>query len=91
MRFLQAQEVKEECWFAIEPKYALNDNLDLGLRLETALTVQGTVTDDQINDGDVKASASYLATADYYFNTNRFRAFVGGGAGIYTNVSAKLS
>lgn len=76
--------------FAIEPKYALNDNLTLGLRMETALTVQGDAANGEINNGAVKASASYLATADYYFNTNSFRPFVGGGAGIYTNASAKL-
>ncbi len=76
--------------FAIEPKYALNDNLALGLRMETALTAQGTVVNEEIKDGGVKASGSYLATADYYFNTNRFRPFVGAGAGIYTNASANF-
>lgn len=76
---------------AIEPKYALNDNLTLGLRMETAVTAQGTVANNEIKDGDVKASGSYLATADYYFNTNRFRPFVGAGAGLYTNASAELS
>lgn len=77
--------------FALEPKYALNDNLSLGLRMETALTVQGTGTNGEIDNGNVKGSASYLATADYYFNTNRFRPFAGGGAGVYTNASADIS
>ncbi|CAA9500362.1 MAG: hypothetical protein AVDCRST_MAG96-1934 [uncultured Segetibacter sp.] len=76
---------------AIEPKYALNDNLTLGLRMETAITVQGAVVNDEIKEGDVKGSGSYLATADYYFNTNRFRPFVGAGAGLYTNASADLT
>jgi len=77
--------------FAVEPKYALNDNLTVGLRLETAVTAQGAVKNDEITEGDVKASASYLATADYFFNTNRFRPFVGAGAGIFANASAPLS
>jgi outer membrane protein W len=76
--------------FAIEPKYALNDNLALGLRVEVAATAQGNMVNGQMDQGDVKASGSYLATADYYFNTNRFRPFVGAGAGIYTNASANL-
>lgn len=76
--------------FAIEPKYALNDNLSLGLRVEVAATAQGNLVNGQMDQGDVKASGSYLATADYYFNTNRFRPFVGGGAGLYTNASANL-
>lgn len=75
---------------AVEPKYALNDNLTLGLRMETAVTAQGSVVNDELKEGEVKASGSYLATADYYFNTNRFRPFVGGGAGLYTNASADL-
>lgn len=76
--------------FAVEPKYALNDNITVGLRMEAALTAQGTVVDGQMDQGNVKASASYLATADYFFNTNRFRPFVGAGAGIYSNSSANL-
>jgi len=76
--------------FAVEPKYALNDNLTVGLRMELAVTAQGTVTNGEMNEGSVKGSGSYLATADYYFNTNHFRPFVGAGAGIYTNASADL-
>ena len=76
--------------FAIEPKYALNDNLALGLRMELAATAQGAIINGEMNQGDVKASGSYLATADYYINTNRFRPFVGIGAGIYTNASANI-
>jgi len=76
--------------FAIEPKYALNDNLTLGLRMEGAATAQGTVVNGEMNQGNVKLSSSYLATADYFFNTNRFRPFVGAGAGIYSNASANL-
>lgn len=76
--------------FAIEPKYALNDNLTVGLRLEAAATAQGTVVNGEMDQGNVKVSSSYLATADYFFNTNRFRPFVGAGAGIYSNASANL-
>ena len=38
-----------------------------------------------------KGSGSYLATADYYFNTNRFRPFVGAGVGVYRNASMDIN
>lgn len=76
--------------FALEPKYALNDHLTLGLRMEAALTAQGVAANENTN-ADVKASGSYLATADYYLSTNRFRPFIGAGAGIYTNASANAN
>lgn len=76
--------------FAIEPKYALNDKLTLGLRMEAALTAQVTMANENSN-ADVKASSSYLATADYYLNTSSFRPFIGAGAGIFTNANANAN
>lgn len=77
--------------FAIEPKYALNDKLALGLRYEAAITVRGSVDSEGFADeAEAKASVSYLATADYYFNTNSFRPFVGLGAGIHKLASASF-
>src|SRR5687767_15845445 len=32
--------------FAVEPKYALNDNITLGLRMEAAVTARAAVTED---------------------------------------------
>ncbi|ANE49343.1 outer membrane beta-barrel protein [Flavisolibacter tropicus] len=76
---------------AIEPKYAINDNISLGLRMEAAITARGYVASNgQEVSGDVKASASYLATGDYYFNTNKFRPFAGLGVGIYSLASASV-
>jgi len=79
--------------FAFEPKYALNDHLTLGLRMEAAVLARLQMSSDGTNldDGDVKASASYLATGDYYFNTNQFRPFVGAGVGIFRNASANIN
>ena len=77
--------------FAIEPKYAINDNITLGLRMEAAVTARGYVSaDGQEFSGDVKASGSYLATGDYYFNTNKFRPFAGLGVGIFSLASASV-
>ncbi len=78
--------------FAFEPKYALNDNLTLGLRMEAAVMVRANVdANGEEVTGDAKASASYLATADYYFNTNSFRPFAGVGTGLYRTATADLS
>jgi outer membrane protein X len=73
---------------ALEPKYALNDNLTLGLRLETALTARGAVDASGMEvTGDIKGMGSYFATADYFFNTHKFRPFVGAGLGV-VNIAA---
>jgi outer membrane protein X len=71
--------------FAVEPKYALDDNLTLGLRIEEAALLRAA------NDGtnaDAKLNGSYVATGDYYFNTNPFRPFVGAGLGLYSVTGA---
>ena len=74
--------------FAIEPKYAVMDQLSIGLRLEGAAMVN---VDAQGETGKAQANASYLATGDYYFSNNKFRPFIGAGAGVFTyaNVSSE--
>ena len=76
--------------FAFEPKYALNDNITLGLRLEGAVTARVATVNGEEVTGDAKASASYLLTGDYYFNTNTFRPFAGLGAGLYKMAAANF-
>jgi hypothetical protein len=70
--------------FAIEPKYAVIDQLSIGLRIEAAVTAK---IDKTGNGSSAKANASYLLTGDYYFNNHKFRPFGGGGAGIFTTAS----
>jgi len=70
--------------FAVEPKYSISDQITLGLRLEWALTAYAFEAEGESFTGDIKATGSYLATADYMFNTNRVRPFVGLGVGIYS-------
>ena len=79
--------------FAIEPKYAFNDNITAGLRMEGAVMAQAQVDQatGEMKSGSVKANASYVATGDYYFTTNTFRPFAGVGAGIYSVASADLN
>jgi len=80
--------------FAIEPKYAVMDKLVVGLRMEAAVVARGyagTNIEDEM-EVDVKASGSYIATADYFYTSNhKFRAFSGVGTGIYTIAGASVS
>ncbi len=77
--------------FALEPKYAINDNITLGLRMEAAVTARAYVDQDgSLKSADVKASGSYLATGDYYFSTERFRPFAGAGLGLYRLAGAAV-
>ena len=75
--------------FALEPKYAVMDALSVGLRLEGAVMARGRSTDNAEEiEVDVKASASYLATADYYFSNSTVRPFAGAGVGLFSLAGA---
>jgi outer membrane protein X len=75
--------------FALEPKYAVADQISVGLRLEGAITARGAVASDGSSaSGKVAASSSYVATGDYYFINEYFRPFAGVGAGVFNLASA---
>lgn len=77
--------------FALEPKYAVMDQLSVGLRLEAALTERGfQASDGGSASAKVAASSSYLVTGEYYFTQNKFRPFVGAGVGIFSLASASF-
>jgi len=86
--------------FALEPKFALTDQLSVGFRTEGAVMGRFSSTNQYggvtIENG--KGVASYIATADYYFSNNySFRPFVGAGVGVvgliadYNNFSDEAS
>ena len=77
--------------FVVEPKYAVAEQFAVGLRLEIAAMARGTVIGGTEFEGQVQGNASYLATGDYYFNNNKFRPFVGAGAGLYNIGSANFN
>jgi outer membrane protein W len=79
--------------FAIEPKYSVISQLALGLRMEGAVVARGfSGIEDETSEVDVKASASYLLTGDYYFTNNySFRPFAGAGAGIFSIAAASVT
>lgn len=69
--------------FYLEPKYNIQDNLNIGLRFGTAAMVRDLVYYDITDEitGKISANASVALTADYYFNTpgKNFAPFLGGG------------
>ncbi len=79
----------------LEPAYRVNDQIAVGLRLETAVMARGvTVTSggtSVTSDAEVKANASYTVNGQYYFSNNNFRPFAGLGLGIYSLASASVS
>ena len=79
--------------FAVEPKYAVMQELSLGLRIEAAVTLAGVDLNSGTTNGNAsaKAAGSYLATGDYYFSNKDFRPFLGAGAGIFTTAAVQES
>lgn len=80
--------------FSIEPKYAITSNIAIGLRMEGAAIARFTGYDYNGNptEADVKASASYLLTGDFYLSDKySFRPFVGAGAGIFALGKASVN
>jgi len=80
----------------LEPKYAVIPQLCLGLRMEAAVVARfsGYDPDGTPLDVNVKASGSYLATADYYIpmpGSKFFRPFAGAGTGIFTIATAEAN
>ena len=69
---------------AVEPKYGLSDNFDIGLRLEVASVARGIETSGNTTTGDVGAYSSALLTGNYLFGTGGLRPFLGLGVGPYS-------
>jgi Outer membrane protein beta-barrel domain len=70
---------------ALEPSYRIQDNLSVGLKLETALLTRGFSTAIPTGSSiDVAAIGSYTVNGQYYFGEGSFRPFVGAGLGIYS-------
>ena len=76
----------------LEPSYKLQDQIQLGLRLEWAALVGG-FSEDLGSSVTLKVSSttSYTLNGQYYFNNNGFRPFVGAGFGMYAIKGADLT
>ena len=71
--------------FYLEPKYNIQDNMNIGLRIGGAAMVRDLVIYSNSDDASAKLAinGSYVLTYDYYFKTpgSNFAPFVGAGLG----------
>jgi outer membrane protein X len=67
---------------AAEPKYAIIDQLSIGIRLEAAYMVQNLEPYKEFFKGNPINIGTELITADYYFSNSKFRPLVGLGIGV---------
>ncbi|MCV6630908.1 MAG: hypothetical protein OIF50_13740 [Flavobacteriaceae bacterium] len=75
--------------FAIEPKYNLNEKMNVGFRWEMALMAREVEVENgsTLTGGEIKGSSIYLATYDYYFGEeSSFQPFAGAGIG-YSSIA----
>ncbi|MEP5612502.1 MAG: hypothetical protein ABJP45_09650 [Cyclobacteriaceae bacterium] len=68
--------------FYIEPKYAINENIDLGLYLGANVFAGGDVAGTNTSL-DAQTLNPYLATGTYRFSTNKVTPYAGLGLGLY--------
>lgn len=78
--------------FYLEPAYRPSDNILIGLRLESAVIARGIkgVGDNDVS-GDASSNVSYTLNAQYYFNDNYVRPFIGAGLGLFSLASVKFN
>jgi hypothetical protein len=69
--------------FSIEPKYGINDQIDVGVRFEGAAIARNVVANGNTSSGDAQLASSFILTGNYFLSNERFRPFIGLGAGIY--------
>ena len=70
--------------FTLEPAYRLQDNLSIGLRMESAIIVRGFSQSSTSASIDAAAIGSYTVNGQYYLGGSGFRPFVGAGVGMFT-------
>lgn len=74
---------------AVEPKYNVNDQLALGLRIEaTGMASENVYASGVSTSLSARGVVAFLAKADVYLTTTSVRPFLGFGAGLYTMGSA---
>ncbi|MEQ5792065.1 outer membrane beta-barrel protein [Muricauda sp. NFXS6] len=69
--------------FAVEPKYNIADNMNIGIRFESAAMAKNVDVGPASAEASLTASVSYSGTFDYYFNSgsSSFAPFFGAGVG----------
>jgi outer membrane protein X len=76
---------------AIEPKFAISNEIAVGLRLEGAFSAKSVMlSNGSLVKGNAEATSSYLITSDYFFRKKGVKMFAGLGTGLYRVKSIKL-
>jgi hypothetical protein len=72
--------------FSLEPKYNIQDNMNIGLRIGVAAIIRDLNTDGSSSSAKVSANGSYVGTYDYYFHKSgsSFAPYLGAGVGYYS-------
>jgi outer membrane protein W len=72
--------------FSLEPKYNIQDNMNIGLRIGVAAIIRDLNTDGSSSSAKVSANGSYVGTYDYYFHKSgsSFAPYIGAGVGYYS-------
>lgn len=78
--------------FSIEPKYNIADNMNIGVRFESAAMAKNITDSGASIESELAASTSYTGTFDYYFTSGNssFAPFLGGGIGYNSLANAEL-
>ena len=79
--------------FSIEPKYNIQDNMNIGLRIGSAAMVRDIQTSGGNTSAKISANGSYVGTYDYYFNSSgrSFVPYIGAGIGYYSIANVDYS
>ena len=76
----------------LEPAYRATDQVLVGLRLEGAFmtrALEGVANSDV--SGEASSLASFTLNAQYYFNNNEVRPFVGAGVGLFSMAAVEFN
>ncbi|MGW9685108.1 hypothetical protein [Flagellimonas sp. 2504JD1-5] len=79
--------------FSLEPKYNIADNMNVGLRVESAVMAKNVSSEGVALETELAASTSFTGTFDYYFasGSSSFAPFLGGGVGYSSLANAEIS
>lgn len=76
----------------IEPRYGINDQITLGLRLGWSALTSGNITvSTQIVSVSAATVRNTMFTGEYFFSLEKVRPFAGIGVGMYTRQSYGVS
>ncbi|WPP48775.1 outer membrane beta-barrel protein [Catalinimonas niigatensis] len=74
--------------FDFEPAYRINDDIAVGLRIESAIMAK--VSPDG-SEASASANASYTLNGQYYLTSSKVRPYVGAGFGIFSLAAVSVN